>query len=289
MRAARFHAPGDLRIEVVADPAAGPGQVKLRNAYAGVCGTDVHMYFAPEAARAFFERPHPLTGASAPQVLGHEFSGTVVEIGERVSGVAVGDRAAVYPVYSCGRCRACESGRLNACRTIAFHGISSHGGGMAEFTVVDQSMLHQLPDGVDLRLGALVEPMAVAWHAAEVGEVHAGESALVAGAGPIGIGVWFALREHGVERVLVSEPNAKRRDAIAALGASVVDPSTEDFATVVSDFTGGAGIDLAFRRSRSRCRSRVRARRTRRRRASRRHRHSLSTDRARRDAADHGW
>ena len=99
---------------------------------------------------------------------------------------------------------------------------NSHGGGMAEYTVVDAAMLHRLPDGVDLRLGALVEPMAVAWHAVGIGEAQPGETALIAGAGPIGVGVWFALREHGVDRVIVSEPNAERRSAIAGLGVRVI-------------------------------------------------------------------
>jgi len=156
MKAAVFHAQEDLRIEEVADPSPGPGQVKLRNAFAGICGSDLHVYYTPEAAGLDFEHPHPLTGSTLPQILGHEFSGTVVELGEGVDGISVGDRVAIWPIYYCGDCAACRRGMYNACQKIGFHGLSSDGGGMAEFTTVDASKLHVLPENVDLRLGALV-------------------------------------------------------------------------------------------------------------------------------------
>lgn len=246
MKAAVFHAQEDLRIEEVADPSPGPGQVKLRNAFAGICGSDLHVYYTPEAAGLDFEHPHPLTGSTLPQILGHEFSGTVVELGEGVDGISVGDRVAVWPIYYCGDCAACRRGMYNACQKIGFHGLSSDGGGMAEFTTVDASKLHVLPENVDLRLGALVEPMAVAWHAVSRSGVEPGGTALIAGAGPIGIGVWFALKARGIEKVLVSEPSADRRAIIAALGATVVDPVTEDLGAAVTALTDGDGVDVAF-------------------------------------------
>lgn len=246
MKAAVFHAQEDLRIEEVTDPSPGPGQVKLRNAFAGICGSDLHVYYTPEAAGLDFEHPHPLTGSTLPQILGHEFSGTVVELGEGVDGISVGDRVAVWPIYYCGDCAACRRGMYNACQKIGFHGLSSNGGGMAEFTTVDASKLHVLPENVDLRLGALVEPMAVAWHAVSRSGVEPGGTALIAGAGPIGIGVWFALKARGIEKVLVSEPSADRRAIIAALGATVVDPVTEDLGAAVTALTDGDGVDVAF-------------------------------------------
>jgi (R,R)-butanediol dehydrogenase/meso-butanediol dehydrogenase/diacetyl reductase len=247
MRAARFHAKQDVRIEDVEEPMPGPEQVKLRNAYAGICGSDLHVYYRPETSGLNYSVPHPLTGALPPQVLGHEFSGTVVELGADVTGVAVGDRVAVWPIYHCGTCAACRRGRPNTCRSLGFHGLSSHGGGMAEYTTVPASMLHRLPAPVDLRLGALVEPMAVAWHAVEQSGIAPGQTALVAGAGPIGIGLWFALRARRIEVVLVSEPSPARRAAVQRLGARrAVDPASDDLARVVAEATGGAGVDVAF-------------------------------------------
>jgi (R,R)-butanediol dehydrogenase/meso-butanediol dehydrogenase/diacetyl reductase len=247
MKAAVFHAQEDLRIEEVAEPSPGPGQVKLRNAYAGICGSDLHVYFDPANAGLDFEHPHPLTGSTLPQILGHEFSGTVVELGEGVDRVAVGDRVAVWPIYACGECAACRKGVPNACTTIGFHGLTSHGGGMSGFTVVDAAKLHVLPENVDLRLGALVEPMAVAWHAVERSGVQPGQTAFIAGAGPIGIGVYFALKARGIETIIVSEPSEGRRAAIAGVGATeLVDPVGQDLAAFVAERTGGDGVDVAF-------------------------------------------
>lgn len=246
MKAAVFHAKEDLRVEDVEEPSPGPGQVKLRNAFSGICGSDLHMYYSPEALGLDLDHPHPVTGATLPQILGHEFAGTVVDVGAGVEGVSVGDRVAVWPVYYCGECPACRRGLYNAYQKITFHGVSSDGGGMAEYTTVPASMLHVLPESVDLRMGALVEPMSVAWHAVERSGVQAGGTALVAGAGPIGIGVWFALKAHGVDNVLVSEPSEMRRSTIAALGATVVDPVGGDLAASVASLTEGDGVDVAF-------------------------------------------
>ncbi|CAH0140874.1 2,3-butanediol dehydrogenase [Microbacterium foliorum] len=246
MKAAQFHAKEDLRIEEVPEPTPGPGQVKLRNAFAGICGSDLHVYYSPGAAGLDFDHPHPVTGSTLPQILGHEFSGTIVELGEDVEDVAVGDRVAVWPIYYCGECPACRRGMFNACQKVGFHGLSSHGGGMAEFTTVDAAKLHVLPENVDLRMGALVEPMSVAWHAVSRSGVDAGGTALIAGAGPIGIGVWFALKARGIDKVLVSEPSAERRSIIAALGATVVDPVNDDLAAAVATLTDGEGVDVAF-------------------------------------------
>ncbi|CAL9656354.1 alcohol dehydrogenase catalytic domain-containing protein [Streptomyces sp. enrichment culture] len=220
--------------------------MKLRNAFAGICGSDLHFYFYPESLPFDLDQPHPLTGATLPQILGHEFSGTVVEVGEGVTDVNVGDLGAVYPLaVSCGECGACRKGLPFSCRLMGSLGSNVEGGGLSEFTLAAASKLHVLPDGVDLRMGALVEPMAVGWHAVSRSGVQAGGTALVAGAGPVGIGTWFALKARGVEKVLVSEPSADRRALMAALGARVVDPVNEDLAAAVAALTGGDGVDIA--------------------------------------------
>lgn len=246
MKVAKLYAQEDLRIEDAPEPAPGRGEVKIRNAYTGICGSDLHLFYAPESVGMDFHTPHPVTGSTFPQILGHEFSGTVSELGEGVTDVEIGDRVAVWPIYFCGTCAACRKGRYNICTKIGFHGVTSRGGGMAEFTTVPATMIHKLPDNVDLRMGALVEPMAVGWNAAGRSGIQTGGTALIAGAGPIGIGVWFALRARGIENILVSEPNPDRRASIAALGATVINPATDDLATAVADMSGGDGVDVAF-------------------------------------------
>lgn len=128
MRAVRFHGKEDLRIEEVDEPDPGPGQVKLRNAYTGICGTDLHVFFTPDASGFDFSTPDELTGATLPQVFGHEFSGEVVAVGEGVTDHSEGDRVAVWPLHSCGRCPACAVGLDSGCRRLACQGISSPGG-----------------------------------------------------------------------------------------------------------------------------------------------------------------
>ncbi|GAB3726458.1 2,3-butanediol dehydrogenase [Nocardiopsis nanhaiensis] len=244
MRAAVYYGNGDLRIEDVPEPTPGDGQVKVRVSRNGICGTDLHEYydgpiFIPPAD------PHPLTGRSMPLVMGHEFSGVVTETGPGVTGVQEGDPVAIEPIYRCDRCRACRTGSYNVCSTIGFHGLMADGG-MAEYTVVPQHQVHVLPDGVPVETGALVEPMAVAYHAAVKGQVNDQSRALVYGAGPIGIGIWFALRGMGLSEIDVVEPSATRRKAIEALGARTLDPSEVDVPELIADRTSGEGVDAAF-------------------------------------------
>jgi (R,R)-butanediol dehydrogenase/meso-butanediol dehydrogenase/diacetyl reductase len=245
MRAARYHGVRDVRIEEVPEPEAGPGQVKVKVAHNGVCGSDLHEYFS---ATTFVPlEPHPLTKAVAPVILGHEFSGTIVAVGEGVSRVSVGDQAAIRPNYHCGTCAACRQGLPNVCRLLAFHGLSGPGGGLSDFTVVDEDAVHVLPAGVSLEMGALVEPMAVGHHAVARSSVRPGQTAVIAGLGPIGIGIWLALRAQGITDVVCSDPSPERRDALRRLGAEhVVDPRETDLAEVCAGLSDGAGASVAF-------------------------------------------
>jgi (R,R)-butanediol dehydrogenase/meso-butanediol dehydrogenase/diacetyl reductase len=244
MLAARYYQPGDIRIEQLPEPEPGARQVKIGIAFNGLCGTDLHEYF--DAAKFVATSPHPLTGASAPVVFGHEFSGTIVALGAE-SKHKVGERVAVRPSHACGTCPACERGLRNLCRNAAFHGLSADGGGLAEFTVVDDDMAHVLPDGVSLEMGALVEPMAVAYHAVVRSGIGPGDLAVVSGLGAIGIGVWFALRARGVDRIILSNRSAPRRAVVEALGAlNVIDPRRTDLAVLARQLSAGAGADVVF-------------------------------------------
>ncbi|MDT3444666.1 MULTISPECIES: 2,3-butanediol dehydrogenase [unclassified Pseudofrankia] len=243
MRAAVYRGQRQVEVEDVPDPSTGDGQVKVRVSRNGICGTDVHEYYA---GPLFIPRsPHPLTGQQLPLTLGHEFSGTVTEVGRGVTEIYEGDRVVIEPTYRCGECRACRSGHYNLCRLIGFPGLSGDGG-MAEYAVLPQIMIHKLPDAVRLDMAALVEPMAVAYHAAALGAVKDQERALIFGAGPIGIGLWFALRADGVTEIDVVEPSASRRAAIEGLGARILDPTTEDVTAIVLERTRGEGVDAVY-------------------------------------------
>jgi (R,R)-butanediol dehydrogenase/meso-butanediol dehydrogenase/diacetyl reductase len=243
MKAAVYYGPNKVEVADVPEPTPGPGTVKLKVGFNGICGTDLHEYYAGPIFVP--TEPHPLTGQQLPLTIGHEFSGVITEIGAGVTGWREGDRVAVEPIYKCDECASCRAGNYNICARIGFHGLMSDGG-MAEYTVVSTSMLHKLPDTVSLQLGALVEPMSVAYHAVTLGEVGPGGTAMVFGAGPIGIGLWFALRDRGVEDLFVVEPSSTRRAAIERLGARTLDPVTTDVPGFIAEHTGGRGCDAAF-------------------------------------------
>jgi (R,R)-butanediol dehydrogenase / meso-butanediol dehydrogenase / diacetyl reductase len=243
MKAAVYYGPNKVEVADVPEPEPTAGTVKVKVGFNGICGTDLHEYYAGPIFVP--TEPHPLTGRALPLTIGHEFSGVITEIGADVDGYATGDRVVIEPIYRCGHCVPCKAGNYNICQRIGFHGLMSDGG-MAEYTVVPANMLHRLPDNVSLELGALVEPMSVAYHAATLGEVAAGDTAVVFGAGPIGIGLWFALRGKGLDTVFVVEPSATRRAAIEALGAKTLNPTEVDVPVFIADQSDGRGADAAF-------------------------------------------
>jgi len=239
MRAAVYHGRRDLRLEQVPEPNPGLGEVKLRVLYNGICGSDLHEYYdGPITTR---DSPHPLTGVKNPVILGHELCGAVVELGAGVKDLSIGDLVAVEPVQTCGQCLYCTSGRYNHCGLLAFHGYNRSGGGLSEYTVVRRSMAHRLPEGMSAVQGALIEPMAIAWRTAERSAVAPGDTAVIHGAGPIGIGVYFTLRRRGV-RVIMSDPSAARRTVLSRLGVEcVLDPTSCNVAEAIKDLTRGEG------------------------------------------------
>jgi (R,R)-butanediol dehydrogenase / meso-butanediol dehydrogenase / diacetyl reductase len=244
VKAAVYYGNSDLRIEDVPEPSARPGTVKVKVSRNGICGTDLHEYFDGPIFIPPTD-PHPLTGKHAPLILGHEFAGTIVEVGRGVVGVSEGDNVTIEPIYRCGECRACKAGQYNVCALVGFHGLMADGG-MAEYTVVPQNQCHLLPDSVSLEIGALAEPMSVAYHAAKLGDVTDQSRALVFGAGPIGIGLWFALRGLGLTEIDVIEPSETRRKSIEALGARTLDPIAQDVPALIADQTNGLGVDAAY-------------------------------------------
>ncbi len=241
MLAALLYGNRDLRIEEVPEPKPGPGEVKLAVAHNGLCGTDLQEYFSGPLACT--SEPHPLTGGVLPQIMGHEFAGTVTDVGPGVDGGRAGERVAVAPLYMCGRCDRCRAGVAQLCELVMTHGICSHGGGLSQYTVVPVSMLHRLPDGISLAEGALIEPLSVAFSGALRAQVEPGGSAVVLGGGPIGVGVTLGLRALGVEDVVVVEPAAARRRIVEGLGAEALDPGAVDVVAVLRKLTSGRGVD----------------------------------------------
>ena len=211
----------------------GPGEVRLDVGYVGICGTDMHIYHGVMDARV-----------EPPQIIGHEMSGVVAEIGEGVEGFAAGDRVVVRPLDYCGNCPACEAGCSHICHNLKFMGIDTPGAMQSSWTVKART-LHKLPENVSLKQGALIEPLSVAVHDIERARVKAGEKAVVLGGGPIGQLIGLVAKHIGAD-VLVSEISEVRREFAASMGVATVDPASEDIEEVVNNWTGGKGADVVF-------------------------------------------
>jgi (R,R)-butanediol dehydrogenase/meso-butanediol dehydrogenase/diacetyl reductase len=246
VKAARFHGPGDIRVEEVPDPQVRPGQVEVTVDWCGICGTDLHEYLEGPIFIPPKDAPHPITGETLPVVMGHEFAGAVTAVGSGVTNVREGDRVAVEPYYVCGECAACTAGRYNVCRKLGFVGLASQQGGFAEKCVVDAQWAHPLGD-LPTDIGALVEPLAVGHHAVRLSGLRPGGTAAVFGGGPIGLVTAAALRAAGAGKVIVVEPAAARKAKAQGAGADVVlDPIGTDVPDAIREVTGGAGADVAF-------------------------------------------
>lgn len=232
MKAVYYEGNGSFALHDAEPLPPAPGEVRLAVAYCGICGTDLHIAHGAMDHRV-----------RVPQVIGHEMSGTVAELGPGVEGFAVGDAVVVRPLDSRGETPA-DKGFGHISRNLKFLGIDTPGAFQSSWTV-PAFTLHRLPDGLDLRTAALTEPLAVACHDVRRAEIEGGEFAVVIGGGPIGLLVALVARARGA-RVVVSEMSAARRSLAADLGLEVVDPAAEDVAARVAEVTETRGADVVF-------------------------------------------
>ncbi|MEN3794643.1 2,3-butanediol dehydrogenase [Fulvimarina sp. MAC3] len=245
MKAARWHAAKDIRVEEVTEPDCGPGEVKIKVAWTGICGSDLHEYLAGPIFIPVGEN-HPLSKDKAPIVMGHEYCGEITELGDGVTGLAVGDRVAIEPIFSCGECPPCKEGYYNLCEHLGFVGLSGGHGGFAAYSVVPAQMAHKMPEGLSIEQGALVEPAAVALHAVRGSKIKAGDKAAVFGAGPIGLLTIEALKVAGASEIYVVETSESRREKAMELGATrVIDPMSENVVEEIRK-ASGVGVHVAF-------------------------------------------
>ncbi|MBZ5740975.1 zinc-dependent alcohol dehydrogenase [Nocardioides mangrovi] len=233
MLSASYVAPRTIEVGEAAVLPPGPGEVQIAVAYAGICGTDLHVFHGDMDARV-----------ATPAVIGHEMSGLVAAVGAGVGGWDVGDAVTVMPLVWDGTCPACRAGHQHVCQHLDFVGIDSPGALQGRWNV-RADLLVGLPAGLSLRHAALVEPVAVAVHDVRRSELAAGDRAVVLGGGPIGVLIAVVARDAGAE-VLVVEPDPGRRAMIEGFGLRAVDPGETDLVGVVESWTGGAGADVVF-------------------------------------------
>ncbi len=216
MRAVVFAAPGSWSLEEVPDPVPGPREVLVRVEAVGLCGTDVHVLDGEFAPTRY------------PIIPGHETSGVVEAVGERVSEVAPGDRVSVDPTLTCGECRFCSVGRSNLCEQWDGSGVARTNGSTAELTVAPVRNVHRLPDTVDLALAALIEPLSCAIHGYDLLPRRMGEHYLVYGAGTMGLMMAQLAPRAGAATVTVVDRNPARLDGARDVGIERVATSADD-------------------------------------------------------------
>ncbi len=214
----------------IAAPAAGEVQIKV--AYCGVCGTDVHIYHGMMDKRV-----------RIPETIGHEMSGTIEAVGPEVTGYAVGEKVVVRPLDNRGE-QASDKGFSHVCKKLKFIGIDSPGA-MQQYWNVPAFTLHKLAKDTDLKLAALTEPLAVACHDVRLSELQAGEVAVVLGGGPIGMLVAMVAKSKGA-RVIISEVNPVRLKMANELGFETVNPAETDVLAFIEKETDGRLADVVF-------------------------------------------
>jgi L-iditol 2-dehydrogenase len=219
-------------------PKVADNEVLVKLEYVGICGSDLHYY---ETGRIGDYVVNP------PFVLGHEPGGTIVEIGKDVTHLKIGDRVALEPGKTCGECEFCRTGRYNLCPDVIFFATPPVDGVFQEYVAHEANLCFKLPDNVSTLEGALIEPLAVGFHAANQGEAKVGQTAVVTGAGCIGLVSMMALKAMGVSNVYVVDVMKNRLDKALELGATaVINAKEQDAVKVVMELTGGKGVDLAI-------------------------------------------
>lgn len=219
-------------------PTPKANEVLVKLEYVGICGSDMH-YYETGAIGAYVVEP--------PFVLGHEPGGVVVAVGEDVKHLQVGDRVALEPGKTCGHCEFCRTGRYNLCPDVVFFATPPVDGVFQEYVAHEADLCFKLPENVSTLEGALIEPLAVGFHAANQGGAHAGQVAVVMGAGCIGLVSMMALKAEGVSKVYVVDIMQKRLEKALELGADgVINGKDEDVVEAILKLTNGAGCDLAI-------------------------------------------
>ncbi len=239
MKALLLTAPGILEYLDVPEPVMGDDDVLVRVEAVGICGSDVHGMDGSSGRRV------------PPLVMGHEAAGVIEAVGRSVSGWAPGDPVTVDSTIFCGRCLFCAEGLTNLCDERRVLGVATgeyrRDGAFAERVVVPARVAHRLPDGISMAEAALAEPLAVALHAVSRAEPGRGSTALVVGAGLIGLLITAVLREAGCERIVVVDLDAGRLARATALGATeVIVGGGDDTVEAIVRLTSGRGPDVAF-------------------------------------------
>jgi len=247
MKAVVLKEVGVLEVQDVPEPECKPDEIKVKVAYAGICGSDPIIIAGNarpgnrEGTIGFPQKTIP--GQDGIRIMGHEASGTIVKIGKDIRGdFKLGQRVTMNFHSPCGACHYCVRGMEQFCER---HGSVS--GAMAEYAIYRENTVFPLPDEVPLDIGAFCEPVSIAVHTVDVAHVKIGDSVIITGGGTIGLLILQLAIKSGASKVLFSEPIAEKRKLAKQLGADVVvDPLNEDLLEISNKITGGRGFNICF-------------------------------------------
>ena len=234
MRVAVMTAPRKMDFVRRPIPVPGPGEVLVKVSCVGICGSDLHYYESGRIGQFVVEPPF---------VLGHEASGVVVQVGAGVHSLRPGDRVTMEPGRTCGHCEYCRTGRYNLCPEVSFFATPPVDGVFQEYVVHDAALCFRLPSSVTMLQGAMVEPLAVGFYAAQMAQAHPGQSAIVFGAGCIGLVTIMALKNRGLTRIYCADLVEKRLEMARKLGAVPICVGKDELAQRMG---ADAEVDLAF-------------------------------------------
>lgn len=233
-----LHGVRDLSLEKRPIPKPGPGEVLLRIAAVGICGSDIHYYLDGRIGQQVIE---------TPLTMGHEFSARIAALGEGIQGLELDQLVAVEPAITCGECEFCDLGHPNLCLNLMFCGSPSLDGALAEYLIMPARNCFPLPPELDADDGAMLEPLGIAIHAINLAHMKPGDTVAVLGAGPIGLLTAAVAKTAGASAIYMTEPLPYRREfARTYIADQVFDPFSEDFNAEIDRLTNGRGVDLVF-------------------------------------------
>lgn len=239
-KAAFLHGLNNIVVKKIPIPQPKNDEVLVRIEYVGICGSDVHYYHSGVCGPFRLDPKEDF-------ILGHECAGTVVETGPRVKHLKIGDRVALEPGIACGQCTFCKSGKYNLCPDVRFLATPPIQGCYEEYLAFPENMCFKLPDNVSTKEGALIEPLAVGFHAAAQGEVGVGDTVAILGSGCIGLVTLLACKARGASKVIVTDLLNTRLDKACELGADyVVNGKEIDVLDRILELTDGKGADKVF-------------------------------------------
>lgn len=238
MTAAVMPETGKIVLEERPVPELNADEVLVKVMAVGVCGSDVHYYENGRIGRFVVEKPI---------ILGHECAGIIAGVGADVRRVSVGDRVAVEPGVTCGRCKACKEGRYNLCPDVQFLATPPVDGAFVQYMKIREDMVFPIPDHLSFEVAALNEPFSVGIHAAKRSKLQPGDTVAIMGMGPVGLMAVAAARSFGAARIIVTDLEDVRLEAAKKLGAThTINIRQEDSLERVREITGGEGVDVAW-------------------------------------------